>query len=49
MNTPEARQIKKRGYFLLVHTEAIDDEPVFYENLTSQAIAPAHFYFFGNP
>jgi hypothetical protein len=32
----------------LVHTEAINDEPVFDKYLTSQAIAPAHFYFFGN-
>ena len=32
----------------MVHTEAINDQPVLYEYLTAQAIAPAHFYFFGN-
>jgi hypothetical protein len=38
----------RKKYFLLVHAEAINDQPVLYEYLTSQAIAPAHFYFFGN-
>jgi hypothetical protein len=46
LNTLQARQIRKSGYFfLLVNTEAINDEPVFYKYLTPQAIASAHFYF----
>jgi hypothetical protein len=47
--TSYSQDTSKKGYFLLVHTEAINDETVLYEYLTSQAIAPAHFYFFGDP
>ena len=35
---------EKRGYFLLVNTEAINDEPVFYKYITPQAKAFDNFY-----
>ena len=40
---------EKECTFLSVNAEAIDDEPVFYKEITPQAIALGHFYFFGNP
>ncbi len=40
---------EKENTCLLVNAEAIDDEPVFDKEITPQAIALGHFYFFGNP
>jgi hypothetical protein len=37
--------LKKEVAFLSGNTEAIDDNPVFYKNITPQAIALCHFNF----
>jgi len=45
-NRTRFRQAKsgKKGYCLLVNTEAINDEPVFYKYITPQAKAFGNFY-----
>jgi len=45
VNTLQASQIRKKKIFLLVNTEAINDEPVFHKYITPQAKAFGNSYF----